>query len=216
MTKRDIEIIEELLNKFQIHWFANFSKITPDNSWGNKEIARNYLKKYWLSEDEYFNHWQPIQNKIFIDDHEFPENMYRPEFHLIFNLGGCLFEMEDFIKLQKVIKKMGEKYFVVVLHSSDFEHWKHEFRMKFPVDITWKNLISGNYISALLVEMSYNNYYIFGENGLWGKYVASDHFYPFDIYGIQNEYYDLFQKEFQPQNKDYKEILSLLPPKYIY
>lgn len=214
MKKRDEEIIEELLRKFQVYWFSSFSELVSHDLWGDKEIARKYLEKYWLSEDEYLNYWRPIQDKIFIDEHEFPENMFQLKFRLIFNWGGCLFDIEDFMKLQKVMKRMGEKYFVVILHSSDFEHWNHEFRMKFPVDITWEELINGNYISALFLEMSYNNYYVFGENGLWGRYTASDYFYPFDIYGVQNQCYNLFQEEFELSKKEYEDILTLLPPEY--
>ena len=211
MAESEDIIIEKMLDKFQVYWFADFSKLVSGGSWGDREAAKKYLTKYWLPENEYLNYWRPIQDKIFIGEHEFPEGMFQPGFRLIFNLGGCLFAEEDFAKLQRAMKKMGERYFAVVLHSSDFEHWAHGFRMKFPVDISWEELISGNYISALLVEMDYNNYYVFGENELWGKYAASDHFYPFDIYGVQNEYYDLFQEEFGLQDEEYEEVLNLLP-----
>lgn len=106
MAESEDIIIEKMLDKFQVYWFADFSKLVSGDSWGDREAAKKYLTKYWLPEDEYLNYWRPIQDKIFIGEHEF---------------------------------------------------------------------------------------------------------YPFDIYGVQNEHYDLFQEEFGLQDEEYEEVLNLLP-----
>ena len=79
--------------------------------------------------------------------------------------GGNLFVEEDFLQLQKAMQEVGEEYFVIIQHSQEFTDGEPMFRMKFPVNITWEELTSGNYISAVLLEMSYNEYFVFGKSG---------------------------------------------------
>lgn len=195
------------------HW-AGFSRLVPDAEWGDKKLAEEYLQKYWLAEEEYLNVWKPIQDKIFIQDKGLPELVYRAEFEMIALRGGCLFLEEDFKQLQKAMQEVGEEYFVIIQHSQDFTDGEPMFRMKFPVNITWEELISGNYVSAVLLDMSYNEYFVFGKSGNWGKYSANDYEYPLDIVGFKPELTRIFQEHFSQPKEEQEEIREWLPSKY--
>lgn len=202
--------LEEYLN----YWQADFSKLVPSDQWGDKQLAEEYLQKYWLLEQEYLSVWKPIQDKIFIQDKSIPDLVYRPEFEMIALRGGCLFLEEDFKQLQKAMQEVGEEYFVIIQHSQDFTEGEPMFKMKFPVNITWEELISGNYISAVLFEMSYNEYFVFSESGNWGKYSANDYEYPLEIVGFKPELTHIFQEYFSQPKEEQEEIREWLPPKY--
>ncbi|WP_332737815.1 hypothetical protein [Flavihumibacter sp.] len=203
------------LSFYNVYAHMHFSRLVPENNWGNKELAVKYLQKYWLSEHEYLCVWKPIQDKIFVQGKSLPDLVYNPECEVIALRGGCLFIEEDFRQLQKAMEALGEKYFVIIQHSQDFTKGEPMFRMKFPVNITWEELTSGNYISAVLLEMSYNEYFVFGAKGNWGKYSANDYEYPLDIIGFKPELALVFKENFFQTKEEQEEIQEWLPQNYI-
>lgn len=196
------------------YWFSTTSTLVPSNQWGNKKLAEEYLHKYWLPEQEYLHIWKPIQDKIFISRKSLPDLIYNPEFDMIITIGGCLFIEEDFLQLQKIMQEFGEDYFVVVQSGQDYTDGEPMFRMKFPVNITFEELISGNYISAVLIEMSFNEYYIFGESGKWGKYSATDYIRSLDIIGFKPELASIFKMQFRQSKEEWEELHKWLPQNY--
>ncbi|MEA1786482.1 hypothetical protein U1E44_10300 [Arenibacter sp. GZD96] len=205
-----IRHIEEYLN----YWYSSFSKLVPESEWGNQKLAEEYLQKYWLTENEYQNIWKPIQDKIFIQQKGLPDLIFTSNYKMIPLIGGCLFVKEDFEQLQKVIKNIGETHFVIIQNTQDFTEGEPMFRMKFPIDITWEELISGNYISAVLFEMHYNEYFVFGASAKWGKYSATEYEHPLDILGFNPEYDTVFTEQFLQAQIEQDQIQKLLPPKY--
>lgn len=202
------------LEIFFNYWFGDFSKLVPSNQWGNKKLAEEYLKKYWLPEKEYLSVWKSIQDKIFLKGNSLPDLVYRSEFDMIALRGGCLFLEEDFKQLQKTMLEFREEYFVIIQYSQDFTEGEPMFRMKFPANITWEELTSGNYISAVLLEMSYNEYFVFGKSGNYGKYSANDYEYPLDIIGFKPELASVFRENFKQTKEEQEEIKEWLPQKY--
>lgn len=208
-----IEYIRHI-NEYSNYWQADFSKLIPEETWGNKDLAEKYLKKYWLEEKEYQKVWKPIQDIIFNQGKGLPDLVYRPKFELMALRGGCLFVQEDFEQLQKAMQEVGDNHFVIIQNSQEFTEGEPMFRMKFPVNTTWAELVSGNYISAVLLEMSYNEYYVFSESGKWGKYSANDYEQPLDIIGFKPDYEPVFRKSFEQPPEEWEEIKEWLPPKY--
>ena len=208
-----IEYINHI-NKYSDYGYSSFSKLVPSGQWGNKQIAKMYLHKYWLSEQEYLNTWKQIQDKIFYQDKGLPDLVCRSGFDMIALRGGCLFVEEDFKQLQNIMQEVGDSYFVIIQRSQEFTEGEPMFRMKYPVGITWDELVSGNYISAILFEMCYNEYFVFGECGNWGKYSANDYEYPLDIIGFKPELAHVFKKHLQQSKEEQEEILGWLPQKY--
>lgn len=202
------------IEEYLVHSHSSFSNLIPEEKWGNKDLAEKYLQKYWLEEQEYLKVWKPIQDTIFNQGKSLPDLIYRPEFELMALRGGCLFAEEDFKQLQKAMQEIGDNHFVVIQHSQEFTEGEPMFRMKFPVSITWDGLTSGNYISAVLLEMGYNEYFVFSESGKWGKYSANDYEHPLDIIGFKPEYESIFKKNFEQPSEEWEEIKEWLPPKY--
>ncbi len=205
-----IQHIKEYLN----YSHSSFSSLIPEGEWGNKGLAERYLHKYWLAEQEYQEKWKLIQDKIFVQDDGMPDLVYRPEFEMIALRGGCLFAEEDFNQLQKAMQEVGDNHFVIIQLPQKFTEGEPMFKMKFPVNITWDELKSGNYISAVLLEMSYNEYFVFSESGNWGKYSANDFEQPLDIIGFKPDLECVFREQFKQSLEEREEIKEWLPPKY--
>lgn len=208
-----IEYIRHI-EEYSVYGHSSFSNLLPSESWGDKKLAEKYLQKYWLSEQEYLSIWKPIQDKIFIQGKSLPDLIYRAEFELIALRGGCLFMEEDFKQLQKAMQNIGEEHFVIIQNSQDFTEGEPMFRMKFPVNITWEELTSGNYISAVLLEMSYNEYFVFGSKGNWGKYSANDYENPLDIIGFKPKLAPVFREHFKQPKEEQEEVRDWLPQEY--
>lgn len=202
------------LKSYKVYAWMHFSKLVREADWGQEKLAEEYLEKYWMPEQEYLTTWKDIQDSIFFRNKSLPEWVYRHEFDLVSLRGGCLFMEEDFKQLQKSIKEIGDNHIVVIQHSQDFTNGEPMFRMKFPVNITWEELISGNYISAVLLEMSFNEYFVFSESGGWGKYSANDNNPALDIIGFRSEFSSTFRKYLKQTQQEKEEIENWLPQEY--
>lgn len=195
-------------------WFM-FSRQITRSEWGNIEAAKSYLKKYWLSEAEYEDKWKNIQNSIFINqDKGLPELVFSDLYKLIPLRGGCLFTEYDFSKLRACIQHTGDKNFVVVENTFGGKLDEPAFRMRFPIDINWQGLISGNFISSILTEMPNKEYFVFGDSGNWGKYSANEYKHPLDIVGYKEEYEHIFKAGLWEPKDEKSEIFEWLPEIY--
>lgn len=203
----------KFLDQYSESWFSSFSKLVPSNMWGQRRCAEAFLNKYYLAEDEYNNIWQPKQKQIFLDNF-LPDLIYTEGYEMLALRGGCLFVEDDFKQFQQLMQDTGDEYFVVIQHSQEYTKGEPMFRMKFPMCISWQELLSGNYISAILFEMPYNEYFVFGDSGIWGKYSANDYIHPLDIIGFKPGYASLFHKNFATSREEHDEIHEWLPRAY--
>ncbi len=205
----------QLIRKYSAEMYSIYSKDLKEGEWGNEDVAKEYLYKYYLSEDNYLRRWQPIQDQIFYRENiGLPEVLFRESFSMAANRGGVLFEQEDFEKLKKCALELGDENIVIIQNDFDRDLNVPPLRMKFPVDISWIELMSGNFISTVLFEMFSNEYFVFSESGTWGKYSANDYEHPLDIIGFKPEYEQIFKGYFSQPPEEWEEIKEWLPPKY--
>jgi hypothetical protein len=58
--------------------YEMYSSIIPATQWGNRQVAENYLDRYWLSFAEYERSWKPLQDRIFSNQERgLPEMIFR-------------------------------------------------------------------------------------------------------------------------------------------
>ena len=206
---------ERHIEYYSVYWWSSFTKMMAKTEWGNKTVAEMYLKKYWLPQVEYENVWKYTQDKIFINqDIGLPELIFPERYNMLALRGGCLFLEEDFKQLQQCLLAIEEEYFVVIENTFGGKLQEPAFRMKFPTDITWQELTSGNFISAVLFEMLHNEYFVFGESAIYGKYSATEYENPLDIIVFKPEYASIFRNNFKQSERELKEISEWLPEKY--
>ena len=62
--------------------------------------------------------------------------------------------------------------------------------------------------------MSYNEYFVFGMSGNYGKYSANDYEYSLEIIGFKPELAHIFQGHFRQSKEEQEEIREWLPQKY--
>ncbi len=192
-----------------------FSKLTNESDWGDISLAESYLKKYWLSEDEYDAKWKPIQEKVFTSSETSPPDLvFKEGYEMVALRGGCLFLREDFEQLRECLLKTGETHLVIVENSFGGILEDPSFRMKYPAEISWEEITNGNFISSTIIEHPHKEYFVFGESGNWGKYSANDYTWPLDIIGFKPDYESVFRKSFEQPPEEWEEIKEWLPPKY--
>lgn len=205
---------QEILEIFT-HDSLQYNSVYRLKEWGNKEIAERYLKKYWLNDVEYKQVWQPIQDKIFINqDQALPEPVFNGTFQLVAIRGGILFEQSDFELLQKCFLEVGDQYFVIIQNPAKQVFDAPLLRMKYPSSITWDELMNGDGVSSMLLGFPGNEYFVFGETDAWGKYSANDYELPLDIIGFKPEYSSIFKPAFKLPDEEWNEIKKWLPPLY--
>jgi len=204
----------KILNEYKISEGSIFSTIVPESEWRKQKEAEQFLEKYWLSKQVYEKHWKPIQDTMFIQQEKgLPYLKFSKKYEMLALRGGVLFEEKDFLQLQNCMKLVGDKYFVII--ENDVENKsKPLIRVKFPVDISWQELMSGGVISIAIVEYDMNEYFVFGDSGAWGKYAANDYIHALDIVGFKKEYSTLFREVFKVPLEESAEISEWVPKGY--
>ena len=204
------------LKHYADYWWSLFSSIIPESEWGNEELARSYLEKYWLSQAEYEKKWQPIQDQIFINQEKgLPAQIFSEFYKLMALRGGVVLVESSFKELQKCMLSLGNEYFVIIENTYGGKLDEPPFRMKYPVNISWRELMSGNFISAIIFEMYYHDYFIFSNSGVWGMYAANEYERPLKIIGFKPEHSYIFNKNITQSEEEWKEIKAhWLPSDY--
>lgn len=204
-----------LVENYNSSIYSRQSTLVPKNIWSQPKKAEAYLEKYWLSKKEYDEHWKPIQDAMFTNQEKgLPDLKFTKSYEMLTLRGGVLFEEKDFLQLQSCMNQVGDKYFVVIENSfGDID--KPLIRVKFPVDITWKDLMSGSFISDVIIDCDINEYFVFGESGAWGKYAANDYIHALDIVGFKKEYSSLFREVFKVLSEEDTEISEWVPKGYL-
>lgn len=206
---------KQLLDEYSSEYYLLYSTTITEKEWGNKDAALEYLKKYHLFEDEYLVKWKPVQDMVFKNhDKSLPEMMFSKGFSFLAIRGGILFEKEDFENLQSCVRQLGDKKLLIIQNDFGGKLNSTPLRMSYPSDMTWEELMSGNFISTVIFEMFANEYFVFSESGKWGKYSANDYEQPLDLIGFKPEYESIFKKNFEQPPEEWEEIKEWLPPEY--
>ena len=194
---------QELLNKF------------PD-SFNTRNQIIEYLEKYWLDKTELVNVWVKIKNTVFKGNYtSYPNGLLNDYFNIMIIKGGAVFDNIYFEQLMRCMKITGDKYFVLL---EDYDEnnppgnlppptisWP-PLRFKFPADITFDEIMGGDFVSAQVITMEFRNYFVFGDSGLWGIYAGDDFETPLQIIGFKKEYSNLFHRNIKISKEDIKDL----------
>jgi hypothetical protein len=179
-----------------------------DNADKNK--IEKYLEKYWLDKRDLNEVWLNIKNKVFSTAFSaFPDPLYNVSFDTIIRKGGCLLYQDELEQIQLCMKNFGEKH-LFIIEDYDETNPPHTsgppYRFKFPVDISWKEIIGGAELSWLVFRIPERNYFVFSDSGQWGKYAGNDYEYPLDIIGFDKKYSDLFHEKFKVPPEEVEDL----------
>ena len=123
----------------------------------SRDQTESYFEKYWLSKSEYLQKWLLIQKSIYdVSGFQFPYVKFQTDFEIIALRGGLIFTEQDFTLLKDCLKETGESHFVIVenVDEDNPHHGEPPLRFKYPLNISWQELLSGGYISQELFQMS--------------------------------------------------------------
>jgi len=217
ITGEPMKEYSAILDVFSREGYEMYSSIVSAAQWGNRQIAENYLERYWLSFAEYQHTWKQVQDRVFINQEAgLPAMIFSPGYEVQASPGGCLFVQEELARLQECTQAISEKFLFVIENTFGERVKEPIFRMKFPAGICWDELTGGNFASSILLEMPHKEYFVFGESGTWGKYVANDYEFPLDILGFKPEVATVFGNRFKLSEAEEHEIAQVLPPAYSY
>lgn len=195
-------MIEDFQNQLEAYAFP-----------GSVEKTREYLRKFWLPRQEYLFKWESIQTLLF-SANKFPEVVFNPDYELLACKGGFVFVQQEFELLKECIESTKDSHILIVEDYNEADP-PHEsgplLRFKYPANLMWDEINLGEGISYELFQRPVRNYYVFGDSGRWGKYVANDFDVPIDIYCFKNEYESFFREKFKVTEEEIKELKALIP-----
>ena len=181
------------------------------------EATRKYLRKYWLSKQEYLSKWKSVQSRVF-SEKEFPKMVFNQGYQRLICKGGMLIEQTEFELLKECFQLTNDSYLIIVEDFNELDP-PHDsgplLRFRYPVNITWEEINIGEGISYELYQRPIRNFFVFGDTGNWGKYAANEHEFPLDIFGFKKEYEKIFRNRFEMTEKERNELKKFIPKEYI-
>lgn len=196
---------QELLAKF------------PDSLNTRKQII-DYLEQYWLDKRELVDVWLKIKNTIFKGNSTtYPNGLLNDNFDIMIVKGGPVLDRDYFEQLQGCMKVTGDNYFIILEDNDEdiplgnlppspgLVGWP-PLRFKFPVGITFDEIMAGTFVSMEAFDLPERDYFIFGNSGHWGIYAGDDFATPLHVIGFKKEYSDVFHRNIKISKEDIKDL----------
>lgn len=210
-----MEQYSKYLKNYSDEYNLIFNIRLTEEEWKDQNRALDYLRKYQISLDEYTKKWLPIQETIFLNTNEaFPKVKFGDEYSLYISTGGVTLEKEDFESLQRCMIQLGDTNLIIIQNVFGGALEDPPLRMKYPVNITWEELMGGGFISTALFENYHYDFFIFSESGIWGKYAANIYEYPLSIIGFKGKCKIYFEGEFVSSLQDNEKLVEVIPDEY--
>ena len=188
----------------------SFSNIVEDETKSEKK-ALEYLQKYYISNVQQLNHCKMLQNIIFrLPSLGLPDDVFNNGYSLKSILGGCLFAEEDYALFIEILRTLGEKRFYV-LQNDYGGKLECPLCLQFDIGTTWDEMNSGGMLSDYLLRMPYEQYFIFGDKGNWGRFTDNEFDCPVDIYGFCKNVEEFVSHFFQKEDIQTNEFYHYLP-----
>lgn len=187
-----------------------FSKDVEDEKKSEKK-ALDYLERYHISDAQHADYCEILQKKIFrLPTLGLPDDVFNNGYSLKSILGGCLFAEEDYALFIEILRTLGEKRFYV-LQNDYGGKLECPLRLQFDIGTTWNDINSGGMLSDYLLRMPYEQYFIFGDKGNWGRFTDMEFDCPVDVYGYYNNIEDSLSHFFEKEDIHANELYHYLP-----
>ncbi len=186
------------------------------SKWEDKSLALEYLDRFYLFDGTYRSKYKEIQYAIFNSEtRSFPEFVFLKEYLLFPILGGLAFVEEDFRMLKMLRQLTKDNELLVIMNNVDKNNEATPpLRFKFPLDCSWSDLMSGGVFSTILFEMPHNDFFVFGDAGKWGKYVANDLETPLDIWGVLEDFVGTFGRRLVDFEVESQGVMTSIPTEF--
>jgi len=214
------EEFKEIMDEYSSEAYFLYAGREDDSGledWKNEEIARAYLQKYWLEEKEFSSVWHPIQLQMFSPSTKaFPDLLFQQPIHIFPRPSGFTLNPDTLVLVKLLMEKSGEDEFVVIQNSVEANQSDaaQSLRLKYPISVTWKEIMSGGYISTALFEMWHNDYFVFGKSRLWARYVVNDYKTPIDLFAVEESLVSAMEPHFRLTEAECIQITQIIPDSY--
>lgn len=175
---------ERLLDYWCQEGTEMYARTVSTVGWPNRLDAERYCNAYWLSETEFESQYRRTFEHIFTSNTASPPNpLFKDQYVLVARRGGSLFTQKDFEAFVTLVRSLGDSRFVVVQNPATIIDGLPPLQFSFPSSMSWAQMTSGGCLSAVLLEMPHQEYFVFGRSPRWGLYAASDHAMPINVFG---------------------------------
>jgi len=209
----------KILDYYSSEYYFTYSQMDDSEiaEWKNREIAAKYMENYWLSEEEYQGVWKPAQVELYDPlALSYPDLLFRRDFNIFPFDGGLTLNQRSLEKVKSLVKASSEDNFVLIQNSivSENPGFEPTLRIKYPLSVSWEDLMSGGYISTVLYEMPHNDYFVFGNSGLWAGYVSNDYENPVLLLAIDDSLIGHVTDMLANPEDDAEELKKVIPNNY--
>ena len=205
------DCLKKYSDDYYTQMFVSHTQMRFEESYNN---AYAFLRNFSIEENDFERNCLPIMQQIFLLSLNDAFDIYSMDLCQVFqhnynlkvHILSPILTSETFPMIQRICKAYREKYFYVVEKEYPDENNDTAFKLRFPTNISWMELINGGFISDILFNMPYNQYYVFGESSNWGIWCDFEN--PWTDYQVFGSKYDIAEV------KKYNEYMSLTKEEY--
>lgn len=204
------------------HWCADgtqmYARSVPTLGWPNKMAAERFCERYWLSDADYDRAVRPVVSQVFVSETASPPaQVFQNGYAIVARRGGCLFVRNDFETLMPLVASLGDTSIAIVQNPSSTTAALPPMRFQFQTSTSWEEMISGGCLSAILLDMPHQEYFVVGQSSDWGLYVASDYAQPLTLFGVRPTLAQRFVDAFPIDLVEETELRQRwIPPAYTH
>ena len=190
--------IEKCLDNYSeafYHDFYGMNRLINDEK-ALSQQASLFLHRYAMSDSEYNSICVPVMQKVFKSSPSKTFNireepigeMFRDKYKYFTYQSSPLFWDESYELIQKICSEYGDQYLFIIEEESCEKDPDMAFKIKIPVNHSWEEVSNGGYITDVLFNMFRNNYYVFGDRGMWGRWCDYNNDYmDYEAFGYMTE-----------------------------
>lgn len=185
-----LSVYKEIACDFCEPDFAEYSRMTglTRTDWLDDKRSMLFLEEYSFLNKPLPAEWDDLKNAVFkasfqTEDYRYPTTVFNEGFISSCKTGGCLFDKNGYEALQKSLVSLGEEYLYIEKVQEFYD--PKPLRFCFPVQLSWKELISGGYFASFLCFYFHGFFFLFGPSAKWGVFVANDAEHDVEILGIR-------------------------------
>ena len=206
------DCLRKYSDDYYIQMFGSHTQMRFEESYNN---AHAFLRHFAIEENDFKRNCLPILQQIFLLPLNEAFDIYSMDLCQVFqhnynmkvHILSPIFTSETYPMIQGISKAYGEKYFYVIEKEYPDEDTDTAFKLRFPTDISWRELLNGGFISEILFNMPYNQYYVFGESCNWGIWCDFENpWIDYQVFGSKSDIAEV---------KRYNKYMALTEEEYV-
>ena len=212
-------ITKNIINKYASEYYRKMYSLRPDKNENDNILnGLRFLEKYAIEDIVFKKECVPIMQNVFRTNVNEIFDLENMSINDLFQFGirkriivnSPLFDKDRYYVIQRIAKAFKDDYFFIIEDETCEKYSEMAFKLKIPVSLTWEELTEGGFVADVVFNMPQNNYYVFGNNGKWGRWCDYENpWIDYEVFGYKMDLQEVqnYLHSYELTNNECDELL---------